>query len=196
MKINGQSLVDAAPDAIWPLVFEPGALLQLLPGCEDVVQVAPGEYRARMTLRVPGIAGSYETWVKVLEIEEPRFCRIRGEASGPAGSVAGQASFSLQPQGQQTLIAYQGDAVMGGPLAGMNPRFSEGVAQTFIRQGLARLPELARARTAALEVAQLAASAAPTGRTRRWFSWLEARFAHLWRGLVRLANRVRPRGRA
>ena len=37
MKINGQSLVDAAPDAIWPLVFEPGALLQLLPGCEDVV---------------------------------------------------------------------------------------------------------------------------------------------------------------
>ncbi len=149
MKVNGQSLIDAASDAIWPLVFDPSTLLELLPGCEDVVQVAPDEYRARMTLRVPGIAGSYETWVKLLEFEAPNFCKFQGEASGPTGGVAGQASFSLQPQGQQTRIVYQGDAQISGPLAGMSPRFAEGVAQTLIRQGLARLPELARKRAAA-----------------------------------------------
>ena len=97
--------------------------MQLLPGCEQVEQVVLDEYRGRMTPPGrPAIAGTYETWVKVLEYEAPSFCRIQGEANGPGGSVRGQASFSMQPEAQQTRIAYQGDALIGGPLGGMNPR--------------------------------------------------------------------------
>ena len=144
MKIAGQSTLEATAESIWPLIFDPRTLLQLLPGCEQVEQVAPDEYRGRMTLRIPAIAGTYETWVKVLKYEAPSFCEIQGEATGSSGSVRGQASFTLQPDAQRTRITYQGDAQIGGPLAGMNPRFAEGVAQMLIRQGLARLPELAR----------------------------------------------------
>ena len=57
MKIAGQSTLDAAVESIWPLIFDPRTLLQLLPGCEQVEQVAPDEYRGRMTLRIPAIAG-------------------------------------------------------------------------------------------------------------------------------------------
>jgi carbon monoxide dehydrogenase subunit G len=183
MKIAGQSILDATAESIWPLIFDPRTLLELLPGCEQVEQVAPDEYRGRLTLRVPAIAGTYDTWVKVLEYEAPSFCQIQGEANGPGGSVRGQASFSLHPEGQQTRIAYQGDALIGGPLAGMNSRFAEGVAQTLIRQGLARLPELARERTAAMEVAPPAEPATPTRGALRWVFRLAARFASLWHRL-------------
>jgi uncharacterized protein len=196
MKIAGQSTLDATAESIWPLIFDPRTLLQLLPGCEQVELVAPDEYRGRMTLRVPAIAGTYETWVKVLQYEAPSFCQIQGEASGSGGSVRGQASFSLQPEGQQTRIAYQGDAQIGGPLAGMNPRFAEGVAQTLIRQGLARLPELVRERSAAMQTTPPAEPAASTRGATRWVSWLAARFANLWRGLARIANRFLLRGGA
>jgi uncharacterized protein len=194
MKIAGQSTLDASAESLWPLIFDPRTLLLLLPGCEQVEQVAPDEYRGRMTLRIPAIAGTYETWVKVLKYEAPSFCQIQGEATGSSGSVRGQASFSLQPDAQQTRIEYQGDAQIGGPLAGMNPRFAEGVAQMLIRQGLARLPELARERTAALQTTpSVAPATSPQGVTRR-SRWLAARFVSLWRRLARIANRFPPRG--
>jgi uncharacterized protein len=195
MKIAGQSILDATAESIWPLIFDPRMLLQLLPGCEQVEQVAPDEFRGRLTLHVPAIAGSYDTWVKVLQSEAPSFCQIEGEASGSSGSVRGQASFSLQPEAQQTRITYQGDAQIGGLLAGMNPRFAEGVAQMLIRQGLARLPELARERAAALQTTPPVAPATSTRGARRWSSWLAARFASPWRRLARILNNLLLRGR-
>lgn len=180
MKIAGQSTLDASAESVWPLIFDPAMLLELLPGCEQVEQVAPDEYRGRLTLRVPAVAGAYETWVKVLQIEAPSFCRMQGEASGPAGRVSGQASFTLHPEAGQTRIEYQGDAQIWGPLAGMNPRFAEGVAQTLIRQGLARLPELARKRELADQAAAASQPGIPAGV--RWARWLGARWAELsWR---------------
>ena len=98
--------------------------------------------------------------VRVLDSQPPGFCRFEGEANGPAGSVAGQASFTLTEQGAGTSIEYQGEARISGPLAGMNPRFAEGIAKTFISQGLTRLPALAEARQA--EAAARPAPVAPT----------------------------------
>jgi uncharacterized protein len=189
MKIAGQTTLDASAGSIWPLIFDPSTLLQLLPGCEQVEQVAPGEFRSRMTLRVPALAGTYDTYVKVLQVEEPSFCRLQGEASGPGGSVRGQASFSLQPDAEQTRIQYEGDAQIAGPLAGMNPRFAEGVAQQLIKQGLGRLPELAREREAGMRAAAAAEPALPVPRARRWTSSLAAWFAALWRRLTRTTHR-------
>jgi len=184
MKIAGQSTLDATAKSIWPLIFDPRTLMQLLPGCERVEQVAPDEYRGRLILRIPAVAGSYETWVKELQADAPSYCRIQGEASGPGGSVRGHASFTLQVEAEQTRIAYQGDALIGGPLAGMNPRFAEGVAQTLIRQGLARLPELAREREAALLAGSASPVTAPSG-ARRWSAW--------WTGLRRWLAHIRRR---
>jgi hypothetical protein len=53
----------------------------------------------------------------------------------------------LLAQGKQTRIDYEAEVQISGPLAGINPRFAEGVAQTLIRQGLAKLAELVHPRT-------------------------------------------------
>lgn len=183
MKIAGHSTVDASAESIWPLIFDPRSLMQLLPGCEEMELVGPDEYRGRLTLRIPAVSGTYDTWVKVLQAEPPRFCQIEGEVSGPGGSVSGQASFTLRPEGQRTAIEYQGDAQIGGPLAGMNPRFAEGVAQTLIRQGLSRLPDLARQREAASEQPLSAVAADSSGSAPRPAGWPQ-----------RVARRLRSRG--
>jgi uncharacterized protein len=199
MKISGESRLDAPRETIWPLIFDPGSLLNLIPGCDSVEQVSADEYHCRLMLRVPAIAGSYEARVTVMEYQEPSFCRIGGEATGPGGGVQGQASFSLAPEGGQTRIEYLGDALISGPLAGMNPRFAEGVAQNLIRQGLARLPALARERAAASAAASsaavLPAGVRPTG-PGRFRTWLDALVSTLRRWLAGLKGRLQSRSHA
>lgn len=143
MKIFGKATFNAPSEAIWKLLFNPSALLKLVPGCDQVEQVTPDEYRAILTMRMPALAGSYEILIKIVESSAPRFCRLAGNAHGPSGSVQGTGCFTLLPQSQKTHIDYDGEAWISGPLAGMPPRFVEGVAQMLIRQGLAKLAELA-----------------------------------------------------
>jgi carbon monoxide dehydrogenase subunit G len=146
MRISGNTCVNAPCEAIWKLIFNPSALLQLVPGCDQVEQVAPDQYRASLTMRVPALAGNYEILIKIAESEAPRFCRLEGNARGPGGVLQGTGTFTLLPQGQKTRIDYDSEIQISGPLAGMHPRFTEGVAQTLIRQGLTKLAELARDR--------------------------------------------------
>ena len=144
MRIFGKTCVNAPCEAIWKLIFDPGKLLQIIPGCDQVEQVATDQYRANLTLRVPALAGSYEILLNVVESEESWFCQLAGNAQGPGGVVQGTGNFSLLPQARKTLIDYDSVIQISGPLAGMHPRFIEGVAQTLIRQGFVKLAGLAR----------------------------------------------------
>lgn len=144
MRISGKTCVKAPCEAIWKLIFNPSALLELVPGCNQVEQVAPNEYQANLTLHVPALAGNYQILVKIMESEEPQFCRLAGSAHGPSGGMQGTGTFSLLAQGNQTQIDYDSEISISGPLAGMHPRFIEGVAQTLIRDWLARLAVQAR----------------------------------------------------
>jgi carbon monoxide dehydrogenase subunit G len=142
MRISGKASVNAPCEAIWELIFDPSALLKLVPGCDQVEQVAPDQYQA---IRVPALAGSYAILIRIMESEAPRFCRLAGNARGPSGVVQGTGTLTMLPQGKKTRINYESEIQISGPLAGMHPRFIEGVAQTLIRQGLGKLAELARA---------------------------------------------------
>jgi carbon monoxide dehydrogenase subunit G len=144
MKVNGSRLLDMKREEIWPLIFDPAMLFELLPGCDQLERISAEEYRGRMRLRIPSIAGSYQVYVKILEHQEPGLCRMAGEVSGPAGNIRGEASFTLVEEGRKTRLSYAGAALVSGPLAGMNSRFIESVAKTLISQGLGKLPALAR----------------------------------------------------
>ncbi len=141
MRIAGEYLLDAPVERIWLTIFNPVALMRLIPGCEQIEQVSPDEYRGRLRIGIAAVAGTYETYVRVLDRCEPTACRMKGEISGPTGSISGEASFNLKEVGNQTILTYEGKAVIGGALGQMSCRFFEGVANTFIRHGLGKLIE-------------------------------------------------------
>jgi carbon monoxide dehydrogenase subunit G len=174
MKIAGAYTLSVPRDRAWPVIFDPVQLMGLIPGCDEIVADGPDSYRGAITLRLPAVTGAYRTAIKILERREPEFCRLQGEAAGPGGSVKGQAAFTLREADGGTLVEYEGDAVISGPLAGMNPRFVEGVAQQLIKQGLGRLDAQALAAMAA----EAAASPAPRpGPWSRFKAWLRRLFA-------------------
>jgi carbon monoxide dehydrogenase subunit G len=149
MKIAGGYILDGVRECIWPLIYDPASLVTFIPGCEQLEQISPDEYRGQVRIRLPAVGGSYTTYVKLIERDEPNYCRFAGEVNGAAGSVSGTATFRLQAMGARTLLEYEGQALISGPLARLDSRFVEGVAQTLIKQGLSKLNQQVQLKRAA-----------------------------------------------
>jgi len=139
MKVAGSYILDGTRECLWPLIYDPTALANVIPGCEHLEQIGLDEYRGQVHIRLPAVGGTYTTYVKLIERDEPNYCCFAGEVNGAAGSVSGTASFRLKAMEARTLLEYEGQALISGPLARLDSRFVEGVAQTLIKQGLSKL---------------------------------------------------------
>ncbi len=145
MKIANRYTFTAPRERIWSLIYDPAALVAFIPGCESLEQVSPDEYRGQIQLRLPAVVGVYQTYVKLIEREEPGYCRLAGEVTGSPGAVKGTASFRLHPVSEEAcVIEYEGQAIISGPLGHLDSRFIEGIANTLIKQGLGKLNQQAQ----------------------------------------------------
>jgi carbon monoxide dehydrogenase subunit G len=135
-------------DAVYAAICDPRALLEIIPGCEEIEQVSRDEYRGRIALRLPGIAGSYDTVVRLVAADPPAHGGFDGRIEGRVGRIVGRASFTLSEQDGGTAIEYEGRGVVSGPLARLDARFLEGLAGSLIDEGLSRLDRRLQAQPA------------------------------------------------
>ncbi len=139
MKVRGRATLDAPREAVFAAICDPGALLEIIPGCQEIRQVSGDEFRGTIAMRLPALVGSYDTVVRLVETDPPAFGAFDGRVEGRAGGVAGHASFRLVDLGSGTTIEYEGTGVVSGPLARLDSRFVESLAKGLIDEGLARL---------------------------------------------------------
>jgi carbon monoxide dehydrogenase subunit G len=154
MRVSGRATIDAPRDDVFAAICDPGALLEVIPGCDEIRRVSDTEYRGRLALRLPAIAGAFETSVRLTESDPPAFGAFEGGIEGRPGSVVGRASFRLTETDGRTVVDYEGDGQVGGPLARLDSRFLEGIATRLVDEGLARLGRrLARAAESLVKIA-------------------------------------------
>jgi carbon monoxide dehydrogenase subunit G len=139
IKITGSAFLESSREKVWPRIFDPHSLMALIPGCEDLEQLAPDEYRGKIHVGVASISGSYNVIVKIIEVSPPDRCSFVGEINGSTGTIKGDAAFTLQEVNTKSLIEYEVNALITGALAKVNPRFVEGIAKNLIKSGMARL---------------------------------------------------------
>jgi carbon monoxide dehydrogenase subunit G len=149
MNIRGSQILDAPPSVAFAAICDPDALLGIIPGCREIEQIGEAEYRGKISLRLPGVVGTYRTVVRLVDADAPHYGRIDGELEGALGTVDGQATFRLTESDGKTKIEYEGQAVIGGPLARLDARFVEGLAGSLIKQGLKNLNSRLRAEQSA-----------------------------------------------
>ena len=139
MRIAGAFRFDARRDEVFRAICDPATLMAVIPGCEAIEQIAPDEYRGRITMRLPGFAGSYRTSVRLVDAVPPDRAGLEGSVDGALGSIRGRADFSLAGEPYATLLDYAGQAVVQGPLARLDSRFVERLAESLVNQGLQAL---------------------------------------------------------
>jgi carbon monoxide dehydrogenase subunit G len=136
MKVAGSYHVNARREVVFDAICDPKTLMAVIPGCKSVEQVAPDEYLGSVHLRLPGAVGTYRTYVRLVDLEPPSRSGLEGRIVGGLGSITGYAEFTLSEAGNGTDIDYVGQAVINGPLARLDSRFAEQLAQSLIKQGL------------------------------------------------------------
>jgi carbon monoxide dehydrogenase subunit G len=139
VEISGSYTLNAPAEQVWPLIFDPNSLISLIPGCQQLVQVAPDEYRGQMTVGVAAVSGKYDTFVKITEADAPNYCAFEGQVTGPTGMISGLASFDLKEVKTDTVIEYHAQGLITGALGTISPRILESIAKTFINQGMGKL---------------------------------------------------------
>lgn len=139
MNVSGTATLDASPEAVFAAICDPGALLAVIPGCQELHQVAADEYRGRIAIRLPAVVGTYDTVVRLVRADPPTTGELEGRLDGRAGSISGWATFHLRGEAGRTVVDYSGVGVVGGPLARLDSRFLEGFARSLVNQGLTRL---------------------------------------------------------
>jgi uncharacterized protein len=149
VNIRGNQSLKASRAAVFEGICDPNVLLGVIPGCREIEMTSETEYHGLISLRLPGIVGTYRTIVRLVEADSPNFGRLEGEVEGSLGTIKGEATFRLTDAGIGTRIDYEGTAVIGGPLARLDSRFIEGLAGSLINQGLRNLDTRLQAGTPA-----------------------------------------------
>lgn len=139
MKVHGTFALEAPRDVVFRAICDPAVLMAVIPGCEAIEQAGPAEYRGRITLRLPGMVGSYRTTVRLVDAVAPEHAALQGRLEGALGSIVGRADFVLTGSAGGTVVEYRGQGVIEGPLARLNSRFAEGLAGSMIAQALRAL---------------------------------------------------------
>jgi carbon monoxide dehydrogenase subunit G len=83
--------------------------------------------------------GRYRTRVRLVDVIAPDRSGLQGRVDGPMGSIDGTADFVLRDADGGTDMDYRGTGRIDGPLARLDSRFAERLAESLIDQGLRAL---------------------------------------------------------
>lgn len=122
MEITGSYTFDAAPERVWNLMMDPSAIAACIPGCEALDPDGPDRYRARITIGMAAITGTYEGIVVITEKVEHSSYRLEVEGQGKPGFVKGNAVIALRPEGSGTIVDVSGTVQAGGAIARLGQR--------------------------------------------------------------------------
>jgi carbon monoxide dehydrogenase subunit G len=149
MRLAGSHRFRAPPDAIWDFLLTPDRLRRCLPGCERFERRDADAYDARLRLGVAFLTGTYSGTVRVVEQVHRQTLRLAVEGGGPLGRLQATGTLHLQPvapaspappaAGQTaascpaTLVTYEGEALVGGPISALGEPVISATADRLIR---------------------------------------------------------------
>ena len=134
MDVSGSHTFAAPRERVWTVLLDPDALRASLPSAKEFRQVAADDYEATMSVGIGAIKGTYSGKVQVRDKEPPAHYRLLVEGSGRPGFLKGDGLIELEEQGENTVVRYQGQAQVGGMIAGVGQRLLQATAQFLIGQ--------------------------------------------------------------
>lgn len=122
VETSGEITVDADRPTAFGIVRTPARLARCIPGCRDLVELAPDRYSAVLTSQVAFMTMSFKVTIDVTKIDAPEAleAKITGDAIGLAGHVVATARLHLdEAAGGRTTIHYFTAIGLTGKLGGL-----------------------------------------------------------------------------
>jgi len=128
--MTGEQLIPASQQDTWRALNDPEILKACVPGCESITKVNENEYQVQMTSRVGPVSAKFRGRLSLFDIKAPNSYSLAFEGQGgAAGFAKGAAQVKLSPHGEQTRLAYEVKANVGGKLAQIGSRLVDAAAK-------------------------------------------------------------------
>ena len=122
MDIAGSYTFNASPDRVWQLMMDPNTIASCIPGCEALVPDGEDRYRAKITIGMSAITGTYEGTVVISDRVGQQSYKLSVEGQGRPGFVQGGAAITLRADGDTTIVDVAGTVQTGGAIARLGQR--------------------------------------------------------------------------
>ena len=122
MDISGTYAFAASRERVWNLILDPVTIASCIPGCEKLGPDGENRYRAKITLGIAAIVGTYEGTVVISDLVEHQSYKLSVEGQGKPGFVKGDAAISLVADGGATTVNVTGTVQTGGAIARLGQR--------------------------------------------------------------------------
>lgn len=134
LRANGTVSIAAPPERVFAVLLNPADLARVIPGCHELVAVAPNSYRADVTVGVGLVKARYAAQITIDQIDAPRSLRLAGSGNSSLGSASGVGTVRLEPTDSGTRLRYDYEAQVGGRVAAVGSRMLEGAARIVLAQ--------------------------------------------------------------
>jgi carbon monoxide dehydrogenase subunit G len=141
MKVSGEHTFTAPRERVWEALLDPAMLAATLPGARRLVPTGTDEYAITVDVGVGSVKGTYEGVFSLTDQEACEACTVRASASGRPGTVTAVAHMRLGDGERGATLAYEADATVTGPLAGVGQRLMGAAARRTTEQFLSALDE-------------------------------------------------------
>jgi len=135
MQISGSREFPTAPGSTYALLTDPEALKRAMPGLKELQAQSDTYYDAELELGVAGIKGKYKGHLELTQVVPDVGYTMVLHGEGAMGFMDATVSVALETsENGGTTLQYDGDAKVGGTVAGVGQRMLSGVAKLIIGQ--------------------------------------------------------------
>jgi len=123
VEMKGEERIAAPRDLVWAALNDPDVLKGCIPGCTAIDRLSATDFTATLKVRIGPIPMTFSGNMTLSNVDAPHSYTLSGEsAGGIAGLARGRADVTLTADGEETILAYDASAEIGGKLAHLGSR--------------------------------------------------------------------------
>ncbi len=130
MNVAGERTFDVPQQIVWEVLNDPARLANTIPGVESFEVQDERNWHANCN--IPLGLGSLKMRIRFEKTEEraPEYASLKAKGDGVGAIMSMQTQFQLSSSGSETLMRWEADVSIAGPVGSMGQR----VLQPIVRQ--------------------------------------------------------------
>jgi carbon monoxide dehydrogenase subunit G len=142
LAYDGQEQIQAAPDTVWAFLNDPEKVGACMPGVHEVTVHDARHFDATVKVALGVVRGKFKFKVELSPDEAARRMAITATGGGLGSVVDLDAGATVKAaDGDGTLLDWQGEATMRGPLASVGGHAIDSQAKKLVEQMFANVKQ-------------------------------------------------------
>jgi carbon monoxide dehydrogenase subunit G len=135
VNVAGERTFDVPQQIVWEVLNDPARLANTIPGVESFEVQDERNWHAQCS--IPLGLGSLKMRIRFEKTDErpPEYASLKAKGDGVGAIMSMQTQFRLSSSGSETLMRWEADVSIAGPVGSMGQR----VLQPIVRQQVANV---------------------------------------------------------